>query len=139
MMWPELHCRMSFSGKLRHTVHARCGSESSVGMGGGAATAGGAATGGAAEGAGVAAGVVAGAAGVAADAPAGDEDDDAPEVRCFLLFLAGLASMVQSGVRASRASVFATPSAPGANADTIGTPGTEKSAEVKFFTRQRTT
>ena len=65
----------------------------------------------------MAAGVVAGAAGVAADAPAGDEDDDAPEVRCFLLFLAGLASIVQSGVRA-QASVFGSPSAPGANADT---------------------
>ena len=94
-------------------------------MGGGAATAGGAATGGAAEGAGVAAGVVAGAAGVAADAPAGDEDDDAPEVRCFLLFLAGLASIMQSGVR-GRSVVFGSPSAPGASADT--TRGTEKSS-----------
>ena len=60
----------------------------------------------------MAAGVVAGAAGAEADAPAGDEDDDAPEVRCFLLFLAGLASIVQS------ASVFGSPSAPGADADT---------------------
>ena len=40
-----------------------------------------------------AAGVVAEAAGVAADGP-GDDDDAAPEVRCFLLFLAGLASML---------------------------------------------
>jgi hypothetical protein len=54
----------------------------------------------------VAAGVVAGAAGVAADVP-GDADDDAPEVRCFLLFLGALASIVQSGVRAcAEASVF---------------------------------
>ena len=54
----------------------------------------------------MAAGVVAGAAGVAADVP-GDADDDAPEVRCFLLFLGALASIVQSGVRAcAEASVF---------------------------------
>ena len=121
-----MHCRMSFSGKLRHTVHARCGSESSVGMGGGAATAGGAATGGAAEGAGVAAGVVAGAAGVAADAP-GDEDDDAPEVRCFLLFLAGLASIcaVRRPCVREATVVFGWPSAPGANADAA-----KKTAEV---------
>ena len=65
----------------------------------------------------MAAGVVAGAAGVAADAPAGDEDDDAPEVRCFLLFLAGLASMC-SPASVLEASVFGSPSAPGANADT---------------------
>ena len=87
-MWPELHCRMSFSGKLRHTVHARCGSDSSVATGcAGTAGKGGAATGVAA------AGVVAEAAGVAVDGP-GDDDDPAPEVRCFLLFLAGLASML---------------------------------------------
>ena len=67
----------------------------------------------------MAAGVVAGAAGVAADAPAGDEDDDAPEVRCFLLFLAGLASICAVRRPCVEATVvFGWPSAPGANADT---------------------
>ena len=66
----------------------------------------------------MAAGVVAGAAGVAADAPAGDEDDDAPEVRCFLLFLAGLASIAVRRPCVEASVVFGSPSAPGANADT---------------------
>ena len=88
-MWPELHCRTSFSGKLRQTVHARCGSDSSVGMAAGCAA--GEATTGAAAGVAAAAGEAAAGEAAADEAAAGEaaaEELPAPfeEVRCFLDF-----------------------------------------------------